>query len=246
MELRLPQGLPSCWWPHVLAFISQLCWLWSHVLLRNLQLPAECSPSTYLQPSLEGVAHVLAPTAPALCDGVLLLQEAQRACAGGHLADQADWGLLLSPVAPGMEVLPWRRRGFLPLCHTLLDGSLMSMSLNPTVWQSVPAWFVLTAVSLFQAQMCPRGWAVWFESHNSSRLDSIFLLSDEWGFDIKSSLCPQGCFSQDLLSPRTQTVIRSCHLLWVQCLSLLLRPYLKGSDMPLEVIRHYLQNKITW
>ena len=49
MERRLPQGLPSCWGSRELAFISQLCWLWSQVLLRNLQLPAKCSPPMYLE-----------------------------------------------------------------------------------------------------------------------------------------------------------------------------------------------------
>lgn len=48
----------------------------------------------------------------------------------------------------------------------LLDGSLIGMSLSPSVSQVSWHGFYLQ-LSLLQAQMCSRSWAV--ESHNSSR-----------------------------------------------------------------------------
>lgn len=126
------------------------------MLIRNLQLPEDCSPSVYFQEP---------PRVTHMRGWVLLLQEAEQASAGGHVADQADGELLLPAAAPGPAALPWRTRGRLPLCYTLLDVSLSHRSLSSNVSQTVMAWFLLTAVSLLRAPKCRRGWAMIQDSY---------------------------------------------------------------------------------
>lgn len=131
------------------------------------------------------------PIAPTRNGWVPQFQEAQQACAGGHLADRTKGDLLRHPIPPSTVVLLQRGGGSLPWWCTLLDGSLRGKYVTEP-WCYRLAWhgFYLQLPLSSKPKGAP-GAGLWFKSHNNSMAGLSLPPSLWWtGFTKKSSPTP--------------------------------------------------------
>lgn len=187
------------------------------------------------------------PIAPTRHAWVPQFQEAQQACAGGHLADRTKGDLLRYPIPPSTVVLLQRRGGSLSWWCTLLDRSLCDKYVTEP-WCHRLAWhgFYLQLPLSSKPKGAP-GAGLWFKSYNNSMAGLSLPPSLWWiGFTIKSSPTPGAVSHKISFAPCKQSsgqlnCYRKQSPSWVLATQ---SHFIKAPNIPLQVIRHYLWNKI--